>query len=725
EVLAGVDAGKYLRSPTDKARVPTELRPIVDACLGYGVGRRYADCEPLLAALRAVSSPNSRSGETPPRQKSRADAPTLAGDLRGQPGRSVGPSSDQIPYAALGHYEIKEVIGRGGMGDVYRAYDPTLDRYVALKVLPPALSRNVQYIERFNCEARAIAKLSHPNIVPVHFIGSEGTTYFFAMQYVAGPSLADLLNEQKRLPVATAIRLVRQVVAGLAEAHRHGLIHRDIKPGNVLIDQRRRTAMLADFGLVKSRHDAAPMTATGVVLGTADYLSPEQGQGKHVDERSDLYSIGAVLHHVLSGSPPFAADNPTAVIFQHVYEAPPSLSDLAPDVPAELAKTVEKSLAKDPADRYQSAADLLCALEGIDAGQPSREESRSPPKHAVQSKGVSQEPNSSPTDVASPRRRLLRRGAIPAALTISIVLLATFLRRPAPPRSDGVPTAAEILTSSAWSWTQPQNLGPRINSQHNESSPWLSQDRLLLLFASDRPGGHGSEDLWISRRNSVEDEWGRPENLGPSINSTSPESSPSMSSDGLTLLFESRRGTGSHRFELYVSQRESTAHAWPPATSLGEPVNTRFNERNPYLTADGLEIYFSSNRNPSLGFNDLWKTSRATRRSPWSVPVHLGPELNSQHGDLAALPSADGTALLVSRRKPGPWNNKEIALSVRSDIDAKFGPPVAFGGPVNSYSTSCFAFLSGDGRTLWFSSQRPEGRGESDLYLCRRVLQQE
>jgi serine/threonine-protein kinase len=255
------------------------------------------------------------------------------------------------------------------MARVYLATDRVLERQVAVKVLSPSDAQDPLFVERFRREARAAARLSHPNIVAVFDSGSDADQPYLVMEYVPGESLAQLLHRQGRLAPGRAVGLAIQVCAALAAAHAQGLVHRDIKPANVLVGEDGQVKV-ADFGIVKAAA-ATALTGTGTVLGTAAYLSPEQAQGHPVDARSDLYGLGCVLYELLCGSPPFGSGvdrSPVAIATRHVRELPEPPSARNPQVNPALEAVVLTALAKDPAERYQSAVELHHALERVLAG---------------------------------------------------------------------------------------------------------------------------------------------------------------------------------------------------------------------------------------------------------------------------------------------------------------------------------------------------------------------
>jgi eukaryotic-like serine/threonine-protein kinase len=268
-----------------------------------------------------------------------------------------------------GRYQLGSLLGVGGMASVYLATDRVLERQVAVKVLSPPYAQDPVFVERFGREARAAAQLSHPNIVAVFDSGTDADQPYLVMEYVPGESLAQLLHRQGRLAPRRAVELAIQVGAALAAAHAQGLVHRDVKPANVLVGPDGQVKV-TDFGIVKAAA-ATTLTGTGTVLGTAAYLSPEQAQGHPVDARSDLYGLGCVLYELLCGTPPFGSGadrSAVAIATRHLSEPPEPPSARNPQVDPALDQVVLTALAKDPAQRYQGAVELQHALQRVPAG---------------------------------------------------------------------------------------------------------------------------------------------------------------------------------------------------------------------------------------------------------------------------------------------------------------------------------------------------------------------
>lgn len=266
-----------------------------------------------------------------------------------------------LQKAVAGRYSIERELGRGGMGIVYLARDVALDRPVAIKLLPPHLAAAPDSRERFLREARTAGKLSHPNIVPIHLVEERGDLVYFVMAYVDGESLGERIRRRGALPPSQAARIVQEVAWALAYAHKEGVVHRDIKPDNILLEKGSERALVTDFGIARVA-DAGSMTAKGELVGTIHYMSPEQATGEAVDGRSDLYSLGVTAFHALTGRLPFEGSNLPAVIHQQVTEPAPRVALVAPRVPPRVAEAVDRCLAKDPDQRFGSAEDLATAV---------------------------------------------------------------------------------------------------------------------------------------------------------------------------------------------------------------------------------------------------------------------------------------------------------------------------------------------------------------------------
>jgi len=267
---------------------------------------------------------------------------------------------DELIGQDIGPYKITERIGEGGMAVVYKGYQQSLNRYVAIKVLRRELAQDEQFVTRFRREALAVAELSHPNILHVYDAGSAHGYYYIVMAYVDGGSLKDLIA---RGPVEMdyAVSIAAQMAEALEHAHRQGLIHRDVKPNNILLTREGRP-LLTDFGIAKALHESQALTRTGTSIGTPEYMAPEQIQGQAVDGRTDIYALGIVLYEMLVGWAPFSATTPVAALYKQVNEPPPPLRQGNINVPTWLEGVVMKSLTKQPGERYQHAGDFAQAL---------------------------------------------------------------------------------------------------------------------------------------------------------------------------------------------------------------------------------------------------------------------------------------------------------------------------------------------------------------------------
>ena len=352
---------------------------------------------------------------------------------------------DDLIGRTLGQYEILQLLGKGGMASVYKAYQAGLQRHVAIKILPPHLAQNAEFSRRFEREARAIAQLDHPNIVPVYDYGqAEGFT-FIVMKYVEGGTLKDMLERRGRLPLDRAALILSQVASALDYAHGQGVIHRDIKPANVLMN-RPDWALLSDFGLVHIAEGSVKLTGTGVSLGTPEYMSPEQAQGLEIDSRSDIYSLGVMLYAMTTGQAPYTGNTPVAVILKHVNEPLPSPRDSNPDLPVAAESAILKSLAKRPEERPSTAGELSRSFSTAIGGEHAVTESAPQPRVSAapatpQVKTAEAQPAAPPSTRRKLPLPLIAGMAILAIAALGIgVLLGGRGAAPAPAPTSPAPT---------------------------------------------------------------------------------------------------------------------------------------------------------------------------------------------------------------------------------------------------------------------------------------------
>ena len=371
-----------------------------------------------------------------------------------------------IGEVVAGRYRLEKLLGTGGMSSVFQAYDALLERTVALKILHAHYSHDADYVERFRREARAAAQLSHPNIVTVIDRGEHDGRQFIVFEHVPGETLKKLVAERGRLPVRQALEIALQVARALAFAHRRGLVHRDVKPQNVLMYDGGQ-AKVTDFGIARSI-DVQGLTQTGTVLGTSDYIAPEQASGEPVDVQSDVYSLGVVLYELLTGEVPFSGDNFVAVALRHVNDPPPSVLDRRPDVPLRLDAALRRAMAKDRSERFPSMDDLTAELEACLAEigpEPDRDATMiiPPSTRAGRPRGRGGVPR---------RRRRLLRGLVAGALAIgALAALAA--------------GAVALLRGS--------------DSGSADDAPRATQLRLVGLAAHDPHGTGGEHDELVAR----------------------------------------------------------------------------------------------------------------------------------------------------------------------------------------------------------------------------------
>jgi serine/threonine protein kinase len=359
-------------------------------------------------------------------------------------------------------YRIEEQIGRGGMAVVYRAFDPRLNRSVALKILAPELAGDTAFRQRFMREMRAAASVDHPHIVPVFDAGEADGVLYIAMRYVRGQDLRTLLDTEHALPPARVAYLIAQVASALDDAHARGLIHRDVKPGNMLIGTVTGTGQpdhvyLSDFGLSKPALSSANLTLTGQFLGTLDYMAPEQVEGHAVDGRADLYSLGCTAFEMLAGEPPFKRDQGLATAWAQLSAPAPSLRDRRPDLPPAVDQVIARALAKAPADRYRTCTEFADALRAAcGAGRPGAAPPAPPP----------------PT----------QRARIPAPAAGPAPALAEPPTNPRPRPQPNLPPSAQPRPTAWPPAPPPTRRPPRAPARRRRRGPWVAATVAFIVI---------------------------------------------------------------------------------------------------------------------------------------------------------------------------------------------------------------------------------------------------
>jgi serine/threonine-protein kinase len=365
----------------------------------------------------------------------------------------------------LGKYEILAELGRGGMGVVYRGYDPPLKRQVAIKVLAPHLVWESAFVERFVREARSAARLSHPNIVTIHDVGQEAGWYYFVMEYVEGQTLTDYIAQRGRLSARDALAILTPLARALDHAHHNGLVHRDIKPANIIITSDGQVK-LTDFGIARAGHETR-LTATGAVIGTPEYMSPEQAKGLEIGARTDQYSLAVVAYEMLCAQVPFQANSTLALLYKITHEPPPPINRIQPDLPQAVEQVLNKALAKNPDDRYPSVSAFVDDLGRALAGQPVHLTAQTHVPASTATPQVMATGTAPPQTRAPARRRVPAWGwALGALAIVALVaggLLFASSSSTAKPSSAPKSTAVAIATATL-THTPPPSKTPDVKS---------------------------------------------------------------------------------------------------------------------------------------------------------------------------------------------------------------------------------------------------------------------
>ena len=438
-----------------------------------------------------------------------------------QPDRPVADEAesglDDLDGKQLGPYRVTAVLGQGGMAAVYKAYQPGMDRFVALKILPRQLATDPQFSGRFKQEAKVIAKLQHPHILPVYDFGEAGGYTYLVMPLIETGTLANLVRDRS-LSLQQIRSVISQVGDALDYAHSRGLVHRDVKPSNVLIDER-GNCLLADFGIAKIVEGSAKFTASGGILGTPAYMSPEQGMGLPADRRSDIYSLGVILYELTTGRVPFEAETPIAVMIKHIYDALPPPRALNPALPEAVEQVIQKSLAKKPEDRFATAAEMVQALQeaiperasvaapvviaaAISPPTVEQNSGRAVPVTAIDKSLESEVLEAVPSPIAGSRLEQFRRIPVWAWLLIGLVAFAggaLLLAGIASPHAAPTATSTVTVAGTPTVFTPPIG-GFKLDKVDFRSDPRIDS-RLLAVVGSStgtfRVRARSSDSNWL------------------------------------------------------------------------------------------------------------------------------------------------------------------------------------------------------------------------------------
>lgn len=613
----------------------------------------------------------------------------------------------------FGRYHIERVLGSGAMGVVYLATDMRLKRPVALKF--PRLTEDPAFVERFEREARAMASIEHRSLCAIHDIDELDGIRYISMAYIDGETLASKLARCDRWPSRSMAELMHKLALATHQAHLAGVVHRDLKPVNIMIDGEGEPVIM-DFGVALTDDLDSRITHSGLIIGTPAYMAPEQaiGDPNGIGPWTDLYSLGAILYELLTGHTVYSGSS-LFVLGQLVSGTSIVLpSTLADNVDPLLESICMKLLSRKPEDRFPSAEDLACQLTAF-LEQPRS----SPTSMAVKHAALDEADAKAIATSAMHRTRVgwLEGGACVTVATV-LILLNSAITNPnrTQPRLDSevksdqdkstqglaisAPTSAtSYFNSPEYVWSDPVSLGKGVNTMAIEENTAVSADGLTLIFNRTV---RGRAELWQSKRRTIDSEFENATRMPEPINfNVSTNDCPFLSQDGLSLWFASnRRGTLGPR-DLWVSHRETLDSQWGEAVNIGPPVNTESFEQSPFVTADGLTLLFS--RVDVMGRFKIYSSQRADTTGPFDEP-RLLPYVNS--GRCSSFPrlTADGLTLVYIHCRPNEETLRLWAATRRSEAD-DFASPVMLSGPINS-DLAAGPSITQDGMQIFFTSNR-------------------
>jgi tRNA A-37 threonylcarbamoyl transferase component Bud32 len=651
----------------------------------------------------------------------------------------------------LGSFEVLESIAAGGMGIVFKARDTALQRVVAIKALGPLLTTDAKARQRFLREAQAAAAIRHPHVIGIHTVEETGVVPYLVMEYVEGGTLQQRLEREGRLGLNDIVRIAMQMALGLAAAHQRGLIHRDVKPGNILLEDGEQVK-ITDFGLAHAADEVTP-TQAGTVAGTPQYMSPEQAEGVELSLRSDLFSLGVVLYAMCTGQSPFRADSVPATLRAVCDKPVQPVHEVNPEIPPWLSRLIGRLLAKHPEDRHPSAVAVADELREhwlrLRRGDPSAAAMRCSGDCGSCQWGLTDQDDRSSKVVAAaeevqateetaemapsgvgeiPRRRW----RIAAALAISAAFLLWLgmmvLRTPdgmyiletddpqiaAQLGADGGIVVVDRRTGRTYRLRRGTNRLPTGEYELKVSTPEgleLDTPEFRLTRGGRVTASIRAITASAALESLLEDKvydksWSPLRNLGPPLDTLAAEWGPHLTQDGLSLYFTSQRNrpkAGGH-LRLWRAWRSSREAAFGEATMVELPWNHEDVQlTDPTLTADRLLLAFCSNRTEgSVGTHDIWFCTRESLDGVWSAPVNAGHDANSAANDFEPELSHDGLSLFFHSDRTGGHGGTDLWISRRRTRAEPFGPAKNLGAEINGPGDEGGAALAGDGLTLLF-----------------------
>ena len=665
---------------------------------------------------------------------------------------------------SLGAYTILDKIGAGGMGQVFKAEHRKMKRLVAIKMLPPTMTKDAAALARFQREVEAAAKLRHPNVVAADDAAEANGVHFLVMEYVEGKDLSATVIKDGPLPVNKAVNYILQAARGLEFAHGEGVVHRDIKPANLLLDKKGVVKIL-DMGLarIESGGDTpaqAELTGTGMVMGTVDYMAPEQALStRQADARADIYSLGISLYYLIAGRAPYDGETLMAKLLAHREQPIPSLQDAQATVPKQLDAIFKKMVAKQIDDRYQSTSKVIEALEGLrlagsiagSRGEVASTLALSSTDRKKLATKTTKKPLGSLTEVVGSEKtkHLFAKIVGGTFATIVAPILVTYLIRyldkkdepHTPPAANAPLTAPSVVVATSTasrpvvpvtsSSDQPKTTTPPLAAVASSvpaigTLPTaLTTGGPAVASVAPQPGSLPAAEKSLSLTQlltSPDYEWTEPERLDNVVNYGQKFNfSPRVSNNGLEMWHSgsgskvgASKGSIAGKSEFFISRRKTLDAPWERAESVGPPINTSEDQLDFSLSGDRRSLFFS-------GGSGILFSSRVALDQPWSEPTNA-PGLNDKdHVAPVVLP--DGLMLYFSTiKRKGGLGGYDIVMTKRDTPATNWPRADVLPAPVNSSSDDRPCWVSVDGKVLILSSNRDGSLGKKDLWVAVRKV---